>query len=161
MQQCHKYPPTPLSRLKVRYSAHGPFFARLRYSFKNFQIIQLLFPKLFPFLSYYSEKWFIIFAVWCSCTHYCDRKINSVWWSWPKICRSTTRVEWQIKLSKIIYSNQILPIIPTLRPQSSHHCRILFQNLSICTVYILCSNNTVYCANRKGFQESVKHIHPN
>ena len=31
MQHCHKYPPTPLSGLKVRYSAHGPFFARLRY----------------------------------------------------------------------------------------------------------------------------------
>ena len=31
MQQCHKYPPTPLSGFKVRYSAHGPFFARLRY----------------------------------------------------------------------------------------------------------------------------------
>ena len=31
MQQCHKYPPTPLSGLKVRYNAHGPFFARLWY----------------------------------------------------------------------------------------------------------------------------------
>ena len=31
MQQCHKYPPTPLSGLKVRYRAHGPFFARLWY----------------------------------------------------------------------------------------------------------------------------------
>jgi len=31
MQQCPKYPPTPLSGLKVRYSVHGPYFARLRY----------------------------------------------------------------------------------------------------------------------------------
>ena len=31
MQRCYKYPPTPLSEYKVMCTAHGPFFARLRY----------------------------------------------------------------------------------------------------------------------------------
>ena len=33
MQRCYEYPPTPLSEHKVMYTAHGPFFARLRYYF--------------------------------------------------------------------------------------------------------------------------------
>ena len=32
MQQCYKYPLTPLSEHKVMCTVHGPFFARLWYS---------------------------------------------------------------------------------------------------------------------------------
>jgi len=46
MHQCHKYPPTPLSGLKVRYSTHGPFFARLRYSLSTVKFEYIYIQKV-------------------------------------------------------------------------------------------------------------------
>ena len=79
----------------------------------------LLFWKVLHSLVYYSEKCFIVaieslfrivWEKWSQCPFLlfsqfgarvckCDRKVNLVWRGWPKICRLTTRIDWQIKLS--------------------------------------------------------------
>jgi len=91
MQQCHKYPPTPLSGLKVRYSADGPFFARLRYYLlsRTYLVYQYLFSAheslaILQTIAKETKSEFLnssgsIFwsshapghSTWCSC----------VWWS--------------------------------------------------------------------------------
>jgi len=103
-----------------------------------FQIIQLLFPKLFPFLSYYSEKWFIIlqFAAHVH-TNVIERQTQ-----FGEAGQKSAGQQWgsSDRLSSLRYSNQIVPIIPTLCSWRAHHSSIiLFQKSIISTVHILCS----------------------
>jgi len=76
------------------------------------QIIHLLFPKLpsFLILSWKVIRDFSSLALIYTLLWQKD-KLSLV--KLAKMCRLTTRIEWQIMLSR--YSNQILPIIPTLR----------------------------------------------
>ena len=78
MQRCYKYPPTPLSEHKVMCTAHGPFFARLRYYCFLSQITLCfsfgLKDKITVFTCFLSYKYssFTLWAYLCWRHTYCQ-----------------------------------------------------------------------------------------